>query len=296
MSDLSERNKRFYNETAQSWSESVRGTSEEHKDRISRLVNEWRYRVARRLLPPGRMSRFLDFGCGSGDFALELMAEGHAGLGLDPAENLIALAKNQADTSGVDPAHFRLGDVSDWPEGRFDAIFALAVLFFLSTEDEARFFERARASLDEDGFVLCSYINKFADLVSLNEYSLRFLRREALPKLTEEAEETERLVEALQALLPGTGGDKSFKNVGIVSVTDIRPENPFHLDRKFAAHGFEIEDMVFSRFYLLPPEIIEREENIRLFEKQMALVEHREESDLGPIFGKTMTLRLRPLS
>ena len=295
MSDLSEQNRRYYNDIAESWRDSVRGKSEDHKERISRLVNDSRYRAARALLPEGPR-RYLDFGCGSGDFSLALLREGNDVIGLDPSENMIAMAQAEAREIGFDPAVFREGDARRWPEGeRFDAILALAVLFFLSPEDEAEFFRRSREALNDGGFLLCSYINKFADLVTLNEYSLRFLSKEVLPKLTAGTDETERVLQGLQALLPGASGDKSFKNVGIVSATDIRPENPFHLDRKFAVHGFEIEDLVFSRFYLLPPEIIEREESFALFEKQIALLEHREESELGPLFAKTMTLRLRPL-
>ena len=296
MSYLSELNRRYYNDTADQWRESVRGTKDDHKDKISRLVNESRYRAARALLPKDGRRRYLDFGCGCGDFSLALLRDGNAVLGLDPSENMIAMAKAEARDAGFDPVVFCEGDAKRWPKGEcFDAILALAVLFFLSPEDEALFFKQSRAALNDDGFVLCSYINKFADLVTLNEYSLRILRGQVLPKLTHEKAETERLTEALQELLPGAGGDKSFKNVGIVSVTDIRPENPFHLDRKFAEHGFEIDDMVFSRFYLLPPEIIEREENFALFQKQIELIEHREESELGPIFAKTMTLRLKPI-
>ena len=246
------------------------------------LVQEARLRVAESLVP-SRKIKFLDFGCGSGEFAKRLSTHGHTGVGIDPAPRLIEAARIAAPD-----IEFRVGSLDNWPDGKFDVIFALSVLFFLDESDEELFFKKSLASLEEGGIIICSYINKFADYASLNEYTVKFYREEIIGKFDGLP------IPDLEDLFPNSKGDKSFKNVSIHNRTIIRTSNPFNIERRFRSVGFDLDELVFSRFYFLPPDIVEREENIDLFKKQIEITENLDNLDLGPVFGKTMTCRVRP--
>lgn len=90
--------------------------------------------VERLNLAPG--ARVLDVCCGSGASALpaaeRVGATGHV-LGVDLAENLLALARAKASARGLANAEFRSGDLLDLglPENHFDAVVCVFGIFFV---------------------------------------------------------------------------------------------------------------------------------------------------------------------
>lgn len=75
----------------------------------------------------------LDFGCGTGDILFQYMQykKNGKGVGIDPAENGIAFAKETAKMSGYRNLHFFEGDESfldTFEDGRFDGIILSNVL------------------------------------------------------------------------------------------------------------------------------------------------------------------------
>lgn len=63
----------------------------------------WRRRAVQRLAPVSG-GRYLDVGCGTGDMALEILrqAPGSSVIGIDPVENMLAIAENKVRTAGLD--------------------------------------------------------------------------------------------------------------------------------------------------------------------------------------------------
>jgi ubiquinone/menaquinone biosynthesis C-methylase UbiE len=125
-------------------------TSEEAKARAARTYNSasdhyddpansfWqrfgRRTIERLNLPAG--ARVLDVCCGSGASAIPAAeAVGPSGrvLGIDLAENLLALARAKAQNQGLSHAEFRSGDMLDLrlPETSFDAVICVFGIFFV---------------------------------------------------------------------------------------------------------------------------------------------------------------------
>jgi enediyne biosynthesis protein CalE5 len=104
----------------------------------------------------GSAQRVLDVGCGIGDPTLQVaVLVGPHGrvLGLDIAEDMIAIARERAAALGLTHAEFRAEDVTkaDLPEASFDAVLGRWSLIYL--EDVPRVLERLRRCLVPGGRV-----------------------------------------------------------------------------------------------------------------------------------------------
>src|SRR5687767_8260757 len=90
--------------------------------------------VERLQLPVG--ARVLDVCCGSGASAIpaaQAVGSGGFVLGVDLAENLLALARRKAQDRGLTNIEFRTGDMLDLglPESEFDAVICVFGIFFV---------------------------------------------------------------------------------------------------------------------------------------------------------------------
>ena len=93
-----------------------------------------RQTVERLRLAPG--AQVLDACCGAGASAIpaaEAVGPNGSVLGIDLAQNLLALARAKASARGLDNVEFRQGDLLDpaLPQSRFDAVVCVFGIFFL---------------------------------------------------------------------------------------------------------------------------------------------------------------------
>ena len=96
--------------------------------------------VERLDLAPG--ARVLDVCCGSGASAIpaaEAVGPGGSVLGVDLAENLLALARTKARDRGLEHVEFRTGDMLDLrlPDREFDAVVCVFGIFFVPNMHDA---------------------------------------------------------------------------------------------------------------------------------------------------------------
>ena len=99
-----------------------------------------RQTVERLQLGPGE--RVLDVCCGSGASAIpaaEIVGPTSTVLGVDLAENLLALARSKAKERGLDNVEFRSGDMTQLPfdEGSFDVVVCVFGVFFVPDMEAA---------------------------------------------------------------------------------------------------------------------------------------------------------------
>src|SRR6185295_8764382 len=96
--------------------------------------------VARLQLAPG--THVLDVCCGSGASAIpaaEIVGPTGAVVGVDLAENLLALARGKASERGLNNIEFRSGDMTQLPfdEGSFDVVVCVFGIFFVPDMEAA---------------------------------------------------------------------------------------------------------------------------------------------------------------
>ncbi|MDM9561560.1 MULTISPECIES: class I SAM-dependent DNA methyltransferase [Bordetella] len=94
----------------------------------------------------------LDLGCGPGRDLRTFTALGHRAVGLDGAERFVAMARQ---ASGCEVWQQDLLAL-DLPAGRFDGIYANAVLFHVPLQELPRVLGQLRAALRPGGALFCS--------------------------------------------------------------------------------------------------------------------------------------------
>ena len=113
--------KDLFDDKAQSWSQKYRagGPLAERRDRIVRAI-------ALRLSPPARL---LDFGCGTGDLALQLQTLGYAVVGCDLSSKMLSVARQRG--SGVEWRQLTTDPGLPFRDHEFDAVVASSVLEYV---------------------------------------------------------------------------------------------------------------------------------------------------------------------
>lgn len=135
-----------------------------------------RLRTAHRLLNRANLTggRFVDFGCGEGTFPRQLAGDGFEVAGIDIAPSMIEVAREDVP-AGVS---FDVGSVYDLAsQGPCDALVSLNVLAYLTDDENAAWWDAARAIVKPRGWLLVSHSNELFDLFALNAGTASFFRR-----------------------------------------------------------------------------------------------------------------------
>ena len=122
----------------------------------------WRYLDA--YLPP--QGRILEVGSATGQYTLGLAQRGYKILGVDFAENLVAVARDRVSDAGLaDVIEFQVADarcLEGIPENEFEAVLLMGPLYHLIVRDDRlAALRRAFACLKNNGVLFSSLISRF---------------------------------------------------------------------------------------------------------------------------------------
>jgi SAM-dependent methyltransferase len=99
-----------------------------------------------------RPFELLDFGCGPGRDLKTLTTLGHRATGLEGAPKLAAMARSNSGCEVLEQSFLEL----DLPSGRFDGVFANAVLFHVPSQELPRVLKELHATLKPGGVLFSS--------------------------------------------------------------------------------------------------------------------------------------------
>lgn len=94
----------------------------------------------------------LDFGCGPGRDLMTFKALGHRAIGLEGSSQLAGMARSNSGCEVLEQCFLEL----DLPSGRFDGVFANAVLFHIPSQELPRILRELRATLKPGGVLFSS--------------------------------------------------------------------------------------------------------------------------------------------
>lgn len=143
----------------------------ELRDRLSRGTVVERLSFVDDLAGSRAPGRVLDVGCGSGRFCVRLAERGWNAVGLDFADEMIGLARRQADEAGVaDRCAFEVADFLEWnDEARFDLGLAIGVFDYVA--DPAPLLSKLAAV--SGGRIVASFPKRMHPLVPVRWVRLR---------------------------------------------------------------------------------------------------------------------------
>jgi 2-polyprenyl-3-methyl-5-hydroxy-6-metoxy-1,4-benzoquinol methylase len=180
----------------------------------------------------------VDFGCGEGVFARELLEQGASIVGLDIDATMVdeakrALLPRWPQTRLIQGGVESLAGVTS---GSADILISLNVLAYLSEPEERTFYAEAHRILRPDGGMLVTHSNELFDLFTCNRYTAAFFERNFSLK--------GKPVDVTSLL---THPDKPDRKV-----FGIR-ENPLAYRHKLTRFGFDERRQEFAILHRLPP-------------------------------------------
>lgn len=150
----------------------------QYNDLLARSFDPYanvKYALIRGYLRGEASLRILNAGCGSGELSFLLAADGHTVMGIDPAEEYIALAKQALPQALASRCFFQVGTIEEFESARpFDAVVATDVLEHI--EDDARAAQRLSA-LVKDGGKLIVTVPALPSLFGFHDEQLGHFRR-----------------------------------------------------------------------------------------------------------------------
>tara|TARA_B100000212_G_C27380943_1_gene537023 strand:+ start:1297 stop:2088 length:792 start_codon:yes stop_codon:yes gene_type:complete len=104
-------------------------------------------------------SKILDVGCGTGDQLKIFEKIGFDAYGLDPAPDMITIAKKNV----IDPSKISLGSCEHLPfdNNTFDCVVMVEVLRYFDSKSIDKALEEARRVLKPGGIMFCTFVNRW---------------------------------------------------------------------------------------------------------------------------------------
>jgi len=210
----------------------------------------------------GSAKRALDVGCGTGELACDLGKMGIPSVGIDFAEDMIALCKQKSDQENTPNVEFVTASVFDYDPGeeKFDLIAANGFIEYISLEQLHQFLDTSRKLMNANGSLVVGSRNRLFNIASLNAFTEMELEAHAMEDVIREsiiiqqALSMDTLITALQDLprhLPQYTSHPET-NIGV----SVRHQyTPAELVQRFAEHGFKTMNLIPVHCHAVPPAV-----------------------------------------
>jgi 2-polyprenyl-3-methyl-5-hydroxy-6-metoxy-1,4-benzoquinol methylase len=160
---------KYFKDYAQDWKRkaNIKGQDEvnvikQHNDYVLKVVKE-----------RNDTSLILDVGCGTGDLVCDLAKDGINAVGVDFAQEMIDIAKDNAQKMSLEKAKFECCSIFDYDfnENRFDVISANGFIEYISYEELDKFLKFSLKALNSGGSLVLGSRNRLFNVFSLNKFT-----------------------------------------------------------------------------------------------------------------------------
>lgn len=170
----------FFDKDAKNWSLK----SDFKKNLLLNTIQERNLYVIKKI-KEFKIKSLIDVGCGSGDLSFEASKILRKSLGIDFSENMIKLAKKKFKKKNLQYKNISIFNYKS--KKKFDCISANGFIEYLSLSDIKKFFNMANKMLNSKGYIIFGTRNRLFNLYSLNNFSLKELKKETFKNLYQES-------------------------------------------------------------------------------------------------------------
>jgi 2-polyprenyl-3-methyl-5-hydroxy-6-metoxy-1,4-benzoquinol methylase len=221
-------------------------------------------------------SRLLDVGCGTGQLAIEVSKRGFRAVGIDFAEEMIDIAKDNATRVGSS-ALFEEASVFDYSSSdSFDVISAMGFIEYVSLSQLDQFLEFSNKNLRDGGAISVGSRNRLFNLTTFNDYTLLEMELDTIKSLLEEANiviSSKDKSEFLSALREFSGNENLIQNdthpltgIGVETRYQYTPSDLLKRVEKF---GFEVTNIYPVNYHSFNP-VNNSSDTINSVQKQLS--------------------------
>ena len=201
----------------------------------------------------------LDVGCGTGELVCEAAGRGIDAVGVDYAEEMIALASDTSRAVAVGRARFVWSSIFDFDMGRerYDLISANGFIEYITQDEMCLFFDRVARALTPGGSFVVGSRNRLFNLISMNTFTSQELESGTVETLLKEAiawnETTVTMPQVTAArCAPLQVAESRHASTGIDVATRYQ-YSPFQLIHLLQVHGLRPRDVTPIHIHGVPP-------------------------------------------
>lgn len=240
----------FFKKDAQHWGEKAKNV-EENVVNIIKQRNDYVLSVAQEK----DNGKSLDVGCGTGELACELSKRGFDACGLDFAEEMITIAKE----NGKDlPVEFVCDSIFDFNMGRetYDLISANGFIEYISFDQMKTFFDDVYKALKKDGDFIFGSRNRLFNAFSCNKYTEDEIKNNTISNLLRESIQYSMIEDVselkITEFVSYQHEDHTHENTGIMVTTRFQ-YTPLQIMDILQKTGFKIVDIYPIHYHAFAP-------------------------------------------
>jgi 2-polyprenyl-3-methyl-5-hydroxy-6-metoxy-1,4-benzoquinol methylase len=217
------------------------------------------------------IQNFLDIGCGSGELVFEIAERKINAVGIDFADEMIALCEKKRLEKGNLNVEFFLKSFLEYEpaDESFDLISGLGLIEYISPGELKVLIERCKNWLRRDGKLVLGSRNRLFNLFSLNDYTEVEIGLGTLEQLMGESvaiATSATVAEAIQRLKEKSAyltSPETHPKTGIDVATRYQ-YTPGELVRLLEEAGFNAETLFGVHYHAFPPDFIRENEPLHV--------------------------------
>jgi SAM-dependent methyltransferase len=225
-------------------------------------------------------SSFIDLGCGTGQLAIQAARAGWKASGVDFAEEMIELARqNNAAANATAEFFCRSVFDSELPSFEYDLISAQGFIEYISLDQLDKLLAMAKSALKPGGAVAIGSRNRLFNLVSMNNFTDLERSLGTIDSLLSEAIHLHTATSQPQAIERLRDLDASYTHPSHHPETGVKVSTRFQftpadLLRRIESHGLEVTTIYPVHFHAVPvstmtnPEISHLQKSIARYVSQ----------------------------
>ena len=218
---------------------------------LSYPANVKREKIFLKLLKKHKPKKIIDAGCGTGMPLIDIKKKGFNIIGYDKAKNMVLEAKENLRKHNLSTDLIFYDDFENPKKiknNSVDCILGMGAFYYSKNVNKTLLNQKKK--LKKNGRLIFSLRNRLFDIVTLNNYTKKFL--DEIYEVKSLKKDWKNKYKSLTKNFSDRKNSK-FKNIYVEGVYNHFPHNPLTISDQMSKLGLSVEGIYFYHFHALPP-------------------------------------------